>query len=214
MNRQERREANARVRSKEFRRKHGIKVKRGRRPLLKDDQRFEMALWLLFTEAGLPKYRAAYLAMLLIGPVDIAAAETIEDLLIVIRGTRHRYATDLEHRAERIRDKVCETIGRGVEAEVGWLSNSAAFLTIALSNLSAPSTGCAVKELEALGWSNALRMIGDRWTKATRSNFPPHTERLSRAAQALYTYLKTINAQKGLCGAGIADCGAPTTAPP
>jgi hypothetical protein len=198
MNRRERRAANAKARSVEFRRNHGIKVKRGRRPLLKDNQRFEMALWLLFTEAGLPKYRAAYLAMLLIGPVDIAAAETIEDLLIVIRGTRQRYATDLEHRAERIRDKVYETVSRGVEAEVGWLSNSAAFLTIALTNLSAASTAAALKELEALGWRAALRTVIERWTKAKRSNFPPHTERLSRAAAALLAYLKTANAQKTL----------------
>jgi hypothetical protein len=198
MNRRERREANARARSKEFRRQHGIKVKRDRRPLLKDDQRFEMALWLLFTEAGLPKYRAAYLTMLLIGPVDIAAAATIEDLLIVISGTRQQYATDLEHRAERIRDKVYETVSRGVEAEVGWLSNSAAFLTIALTNLSTASTAAALKELEALGWRAALRIVIERWQTAKCSNFPPHTERLSRATQALFEYLKRAKKNNGL----------------
>jgi hypothetical protein len=195
--------------SRATQRKLGIKAprNRGSTPLRKDKKRFEIALWLLFTTAGgMNHYEAAYLVMLLAGPLDISSMTSIEDILFVLSGDRPQYGTDIEHYAEGIIRRSVEVVRRAEEfemasgkrsPELGWLASSMACLTMLFAReCEATAVALACVELAHLGWRQRVLEMRLRWESAMQSNFPPHAEKLKRLAAALLARTKSAKPLK------------------
>lgn len=164
-------------------------TKRGRRKgsvirLLNDHGRFEIAIWLAFTELGLSKYVAAYLAMFLISDRAITT-ESVEGVLLKSTTTHHRRV--IGH-ADRIRRKAPEVIARADDRELNWLAHSSG-LVLALVKFAADGDAAgmsfALEQLRKAGWGETLDRISKRIEATLHSNFPPAEGPLSRAAKRL-----------------------------
>ena len=101
-----------------------MNAKRGRPPghvrLTDDDGRFEVALWLAMTEAGIDPYPSAYLSTFLISDAPITA-ESVEGVLLELSAT---CATTAAGHADRVRRKSPEAIERADDADRDWLARS------------------------------------------------------------------------------------------
>lgn len=179
----------------------GVKVKRVRGPmsLLKDPQRFEIELFMLFSLKGqMPNFDAGRMTALLLGPVKVDPLTTITEGWFNFSGDAvdHRLVnkeTGRENYCERISAKAARVCARGHALELtgrkseefGWVLNSMGWLADAfVGGFEPAATALAFEELDALGWREPLREMRDRWSAAMRTNFAPADQELIQRAIA------------------------------
>ena len=209
MNRAEHRRAHSAALSKAERKRLGLTVPRGPRPLLKDDDRFRIVIWwLLHNILGFRPFQAAYLTLMLFGPLDVQPAERVNDETVIIVGVPTSKAYDLAKRADYLRRKA-EKVLRYAEdhkhlprhkKEHGWIAKSGYLLYWigfhAVVGMKPPDW--LRDELRAEGWGEQLEEALRRIRTALASNYPPHQRRSSAAVAHLIRHAKMLKKNKAL----------------
>ena len=155
--------------------------------LLKDPQRFALAVAYVLGTFGLGPRIAAFLALTIVDSDEPITIESLRDVLTVV-SSEYRGQVSLEHRAFGLAQKLQRTMDRLNRRDRDWLIYSTAALTslvhfVASKNQKGIET--ALKMLEGAGWLDVLARVHWRISKALQSNFPEFEERLSAAALRL-----------------------------
>jgi len=150
--------------------------------LLDDPGRFEVALWLAFTEAGMDPYPAAYLVTFLIASDAPIITESVGAVLVQ---SSAGHTGPVAGHANRVCRKAREAIKRADESERLWLAQSTTLIRALIKFVPAgDSLGVmdTLDRLKPLGWSETILRIAGRIGASLRSNnFPPVEGGLSRA---------------------------------
>jgi len=194
--RSERKAMREKAMSAEAKKQAGIKAtrQRGPVPLARDPQRYELAVFSLFSlTTAMEDAEAGRLTALLLGPVQICPLASIADGWFGLSGTAtdHRLTnkkTGRENYCERLSGKAAAIFERALSheqrtgrtsGELAWLTHSMACLAMAFAEAQDPvATNRAFAELDQLGWRRSIAEMRDRWDIAMRSNFAPADQSL------------------------------------
>jgi hypothetical protein len=155
--------------------------------LMDDPDRFEVAAWHAFTEAGLGPYPAAYLVTFLLSSHAPITTESIDDVLL-LSSVKRSPMVALTSQAEWVRRKSPEAIERADDAEREWVVRSSALILGLVKFVPRlPETQLGVEfTLDCLkreGWAEPILRVTNRIGASLRSNFPPPEGLLSRTAK-------------------------------
>jgi hypothetical protein len=168
--------------------------RRGRRkgshaPLLKDRQRFTIAVWLAFVDFFGP-HESARLAIVLVEETTPITIETIENLLVVAAADYRQVSLkeDFDDRARALTRKVELIRGRASGHELKWLVRSSGAVRALVDFVAVGDVGGAnraIMLLEHAGWGDILEHVQGRIDAALRSNWPPFEGQLKAAGRRL-----------------------------
>jgi hypothetical protein len=180
----------------------GVKATRKRGPVaLEDDtRRFEIPLFILFNErCRLPKDDAAFLTMLLIGPLAITHLFDVEGAVVLVEAEKFKSTYSEDRYAERIARKTQEVVERNVPKETGWLAHSVMALAFMMKHhllRDLPVMAVCFDELRQHGWEEPIREVIRRAEALRKSNYQPFVGPLSQAVAALVDGLQYRNPVK------------------
>lgn len=157
--------------------------------LLQNNNRFELAVWLAFTELGMKPYTAAYLTTFLIASHQPIDTESVEGILLKSSTTFSSLtASRVIGHADRIRRHAPVAVSRASDEEFAWLTHSAG-LIVALLKFTARNDARGIittlNLLNEAGWTETLMLIRNRIHDSLLSDFPPAEGPLSRTVKRL-----------------------------